>query len=87
MGAGGAQKCIITNINDEIKNELMLRELPSSLDALMLLHIKVDDRVRAHRSSCAGEDYQPVGFSRAPAAAHGPRGSDAGTLVAGKKSH
>lgn len=46
----------------------MLRELPSSLDALLLLCIKVDDRVCARRSSHAG----------ASTAAHGPRESDTG---------
>lgn len=37
------KSALLTNINDELKNVLMLRELPSSLDALMTLCIRVDN--------------------------------------------
>lgn len=50
-GKEALKSALLANINDGIKNELMLRELPSSLDALMTLCIWVDDRVCAHQSA------------------------------------
>lgn len=66
-----------TNIIDELKNELMLCELPSSLDALMTLCIRVDNRVRAHWSSHAPSRYEPLGLHGASTAACGLRESEA----------
>lgn len=66
-----------TNIIDELKNELMLCELPSSLDALMTLCIQVDNRVRAHWSSHAPSRYEPLGLHGASTAACGLRESEA----------
>lgn len=69
--AANAGQRLLTLISDELKNELMLRELPSSLDALMTLCIRVHDRVHAHRSSHARLGYEPLGLHGASTAACG----------------
>ncbi|CAI5651351.1 unnamed protein product [Oreochromis niloticus] len=63
---------LLSNVNEEIKKELMLRELPSSLDALMTLCVWLDDRVRAHtRTGQESLDYHGTS-----PAGRGPRDSD-----------
>lgn len=54
----------------------MLRELPSSLDALMTLCIRVDDRVRVHRSMHARVFHEPVECSEGATVARGSREPD-----------
>lgn len=71
------KSALLTNIIDELKNELMLCELPSSLVALMTLCIRVDNRVRAHWSSHAPSRYEPLGLHGASTAACGLRESEA----------
>lgn len=42
---------LLNNINNELKDELMMRELPFSLEAIMTLCIQVDDRLQARWST------------------------------------
>lgn len=50
-GQEALKSALLNNVCEALKNELMLRELPSSLDALMTLCIRVDEHLRAHRSA------------------------------------
>lgn len=77
-GEEALKSALLTNINEEIKNELMLRELPSSLDALLVLCMRVDDQVRAHRSARARSGHAPLDFCGTPTAAHGSCDADTG---------
>lgn len=73
-GEEALKSALLTNVNEEIRNELILRELPSSLDALLALCIRVDDQVRAHRSARSG--HAPLDFCGTSTAARGPRDAD-----------
>lgn len=75
-GKEALKSALLANINDGIKNELMLRELPSSLDALMTLCIWVDDRVCAHQSAHTRSGHEPLGFHGTSTTASGLRDSD-----------
>lgn len=66
-GPEALKTTLLNNIREELKDEIMLRELPASLNALMSLCIQVDDRLRARQSSrrqpfrepLASRDLQP----------------------------
>lgn len=75
-GKEALKSALLANINDGIKNELMLRELPSSLDALMTLCIWVDDRVCAHQSAHTRSGHEPLSFHGTSTTASGLRDSD-----------
>lgn len=77
-GQEALKSALLTNINDELKDKLRLRELPSSLHALMTLCLRVDDRVCAHRSTCARVGYEPLGLHGASTEAQGLRKCDPG---------
>lgn len=47
-GAEALRTTMLSNINDDLKDELMVRELPASLESLC---IQVDDRLRARRDA------------------------------------
>ncbi|CAI5640459.1 unnamed protein product [Oreochromis niloticus] len=50
-GPEALRTTLLNNIREELKDEIMMRELPASLNALMSLCIQVDDRLRARQSS------------------------------------
>lgn len=77
-GEEALKSTLLSNVNEDIKKELMLRELPSSLDALMTLCVRLDDRVRAHRSAHTRTGQESLDYHGASPAGRGPRDSDAG---------
>lgn len=50
-GQEALKTALLNNVSEEIKDELMVRELPPSLGAIMSLCIRIDDRLRARRST------------------------------------
>lgn len=50
-GQEALMRALLNNVCEALMSELMLRELPSSLDALMTLWIRVDEHLRAHWST------------------------------------
>ncbi|CAI5690006.1 unnamed protein product [Oreochromis niloticus] len=50
-GSEALKAALLNNVNEELKDEIMMWEIPSSLEALMSLCIQVDDRLRARQAS------------------------------------
>lgn len=50
-GSEALRTTLLNNVNEELKDEIMMREIPSSLEVLMSLCIQVDDCLRARRAS------------------------------------
>lgn len=48
-GPEALRSALLNNVREEVKDELIMRDLPDSLTELMALCIKVDDRLRARR--------------------------------------
>ncbi|XP_039463522.1 uncharacterized protein LOC120436733 [Oreochromis aureus] len=48
-GQEALRSALLNNVREEVKDELIMRDLPDSLTELMALCIKVDDRLRARR--------------------------------------
>lgn len=42
------KSALFNNVNKELKDELIMCELPTSLDAIMTLWIQVDNWLQAH---------------------------------------
>lgn len=60
-GEDALRSTLLNNLCEELKDELTMRELPTSLDALMSLCVKVDGRLRARRSSRLYNFHEPSG--------------------------
>lgn len=85
-GQEALKSALLNNICDELKGELIMHDLPASLDSLMTLCIKLDDRLQARRD-LRGRAFQeprallgpPAGEWRAkPSAAHSGELSEEG---------
>lgn len=72
-GQEALRTTLLNNINEDLKDELMMRELPPSLEAVMSLCIQVDDRLRARRSVRRHALQEPLASRDPPPESRGAR--------------
>lgn len=72
-GSEALRTALLNNINDDLKDELMVRELPASLEAVMSLCIQVDDRLRARWDARKYTQLEPLMTRDSPPEQQGVR--------------
>lgn len=52
---------LLNNISDELKDELVMRDLPASLDSVISLFVKVDECLWVRRGTRNDSSHEPLG--------------------------
>lgn len=67
-GQEALRSVLLNNTWEELKDELIMRDLPTSVNELMSLCIKVDEQLRAHRMQRHYTSHKALGQLGAGAA-------------------
>uniref|UniRef100_A0A3P9C5M7 ribonuclease H n=1 Tax=Maylandia zebra TaxID=106582 RepID=A0A3P9C5M7_9CICH len=71
-GPDALRSTLLNNIREDLKDELIMRDLPTAFDELMSLCIKVDERLRARRQARNSSSQEAAGPRWAEASADLP---------------